>query len=247
MDVVLDAVGVRLRGHLARPAAPARYGLVLCHGFPSGPRGAAKSAETYPDLADRLAADAGWVVLSFNFRGTGDSEGDFSIGGWLTDLRTAIDHLLDAEGVDGVWLAGFGNGGALAICAAAEDERVAGVATMAAPADFDGWADDPERFLAYAREVGVIRSTGFPADPAKWAMELRETRASSAVGKIPPRPLLIVHGSEDDVVPLLDARQLADGADGDVELRVLTGAGHRLRHDPRAVAVLLGWLDRQSL
>jgi two-component system response regulator DevR len=24
-----------------------------------------------------------------------------------------------------------------------------------------------------------------------------------------------------------------------------TGAGHRLRHDPRAIAVLLGWLDRQ--
>jgi hypothetical protein len=24
------------------------------------------------------------------------------------------------------------------------------------------------------------------------------------------------------------------------------GAGHRLRHDPRAIAVLLGWLDRQA-
>jgi putative redox protein len=247
MEVVLDSVGVHLRGHIARPTTPSRFGLVLCHGFPSGPRGAAKSAETYPDLADRLAADAGWVVLSFNLRGTGDSEGDFSIGGWLTDVRTAIDHLLGVEGVEGVWLAGFGNGGALAICAAAEDDRVAGVATMAAPADFDGWADDPDRFLAYARDVGVIRSADFPPDPAKWAMELRETRASSAVGKIPPRPLLIVHGTEDDVVPLLDARQLADAADGDVELRVLTGAGHRLRHDPRAVAVLLGWLDRQQL
>jgi putative redox protein len=250
MEVVLDSVGVHLRGHVARPAtstASAGHGLVLCHGFPSGPRGAANSAETYPDLADRLAADAGWTVLSFNLRGTGDSEGDFSLGGWLTDLRTAIDHLLTVEGVDGVWLAGFSTGGALAICAAAEDERVAGVATMAAPSDFDTWADDPERFLAYAREVGVIRSADFPPDPVKWATELRETRASSAAGKIPPRPLLIVHGSEDDIVPVVDARQLADAADGEVELRVLTGAGHRLRHDPRAVAVLLGWLDRQHL
>jgi putative redox protein len=250
MEVVLDSVGVRLRGHVARPeasAAPARYGLVLCHGFPSGPRGAANSAETYPDLADRLAADAGWVVLSFNFRGTGDSEGDFSLGGWLSDVRSAIDHMLTVEGVEGVWLAGFSTGGALAICAAAEDDRVAGVATMAAPADFDGWADDPERFLAYAREVGVIRSPDFPPDQAKWATELRETRASSAVGKIQPRPLLLVHGSEDDVVPVVDARQLAEAADGGVELRVLTGAGHRLRHDPRAIAALLGWLDRQTL
>ena len=27
--------------------------------------------------------------------------------------------------------------------------------------------------------------------------------------------------------------------------RLINGAGHRLRHDPRAIAVLLGWLDRQ--
>jgi len=249
MEVVLDAGGVRLRGHVARPpgvAGTARHGLVLCHGFPSGPRGAANSAETYPDLADRLAADAGWTVLSFNFRGTGDSEGDFSIGGWLKDLRAAIDHLLDTQQVDGVWLCGFSTGGALAICAAAEDDRVAGVATLAAPADFDQWADDPDRFLAYAREVGVIRSPDFPPDKAMWSTELRETRASSAAGKIPPRPLLVVHGSEDDVVSVLDARQLADAADGAVELRVLAGAGHRLRHDPRAIAALLGWLDRQG-
>jgi putative redox protein len=31
-----------------------------------------------------------------------------------------------------------------------------------------------------------------------------------------------------------------------VELRLITGAGHGLRHDPRAVAVLIGWLDRQA-
>jgi len=28
---------------------------------------------------------------------------------------------------------------------------------------------------------------------------------------------------------------------------VFEGGGHRLRHDPRAMSVLLGWLDRQRL
>jgi putative redox protein len=79
-----------------------------------------------------------------------------------------------------------------------------------------------------------------------WAQELKEIRAISAVEQIPPRPLMLVHGSIDDVVPMSDARVLADSAPGS-ELRIITGAGHRLRHDPRAVAVLLGWLDRQSL
>jgi putative redox protein len=57
---------------------------------------------------------------------------------------------------------------------------------------------------------------------------------------------MIVHGTLDDVVPLSDARVLADSA-VDCELRVITGAGHRLRHDPRAVAVLLGWMERQAV
>jgi putative redox protein len=250
VEVWLDAGGIRLRGHLARPEAASgsgRFGLVLCHGFPSGPRGAAVSAETYPELADRLAAETGWTVLSFNFRGTGESEGDFSLGGWMADLHAAVGHLLAEDGVTAVWLAGFSTGGALAICTAAEDERVAGVAALAAPADFSSWAADPRRFLDYTREVGVVRTSGFPADLDAWGRELREIRPSTVVGKIPPRPLLLVHGSADDVVPVVDARQLADAAEGPVELRVLTGAGHRLRHDPRAIAALIGWLDRQHL
>jgi putative redox protein len=35
-------------------------------------------------------------------------------------------------------------------------------------------------------------------------------------------------------------------AHGAAELRVINGAGHRLRHDPRAIALLMGWLDRQK-
>src|SRR5581483_3169055 len=143
--VTIDSGGHKLRGHLARPPDSAatevgRLGLVLCHGFPSGPRGALTSAETYPELANKLASEAGWVVLTFNFRGTGESEGEFSLEGWMADLRAAIDHLFDVEGVAGVWLAGFSAGGALAICVAGEDERIGGVAALAAPGDFGDWA-----------------------------------------------------------------------------------------------------------
>ena len=252
MEIEIESDGLRLRGHVATPPGlagvdGARRGLVLCHGFPPGPKGAATTGLTYPQLADRLAGDAGWTVLTFNFRGTGESDGDFSIGGWLTDLRAAIDHMLTLDAIDGVWVSGFSVGGSLARRAEGEDDRVRGVATMAAPADFGEWADDPEGFLDHARSIGVVRSKGFPTDFDAWSRELREIRPLTMIGKIPPRPILIIHGSEDDTVPLMDARALADAAEGDVELRVVTGAGHRLRHDPRAVAVLQGWLDRQTL
>lgn len=248
VQCVIESSGLRLFGYLARPTTPVAGpapGLVLCHGFPAGPGGAATSGQTYPELADRLAGDTGWLVLTFNFRGTGASEGDFSLAGWLDDLRAATDHLL-AEGVSGVWLAGSSTGGALALCQAGEDERVRGVATLSAPADFSDWADDPEEFLAHARDIGVVRRASFPADPAAWARELREIRPVALIGKIPPRPILLVHGADDDTVGIDHARFLADAADDAVELRVLSEAGHRLRHDPRAIALILGWMERQA-
>ena len=130
---------------------------MLCHGFPAGPGGSATSGQTYPEFAERLATDTGWTVLTFNFRGTGASEGDFSLSGWLTDLRAAIDFLLATDLVTGVWMAGTGTGGALAICAAAEDDRVRGVAALAPHADFRDWGSDPQGFLEHARRIGVVR------------------------------------------------------------------------------------------
>jgi pimeloyl-ACP methyl ester carboxylesterase len=249
MEDVLISGGVRLSAHLARPsaahAAPGRPGLVVCHGFPSGPKSAKSSGQTYPELAERLAADAGWTVLTFNFRGTGDSDGDFSLGGWLEDLHYAVDHLYALGDIDGVWLAGASTGGSLAICAAGEDERVRGVAALSARADFDDWASHPRRFLEHAKEIGVIRNKAFPRDVDAWIRELRETRPVALATKLAPRALLLVQGSDDDVVPSVDARALAD-CHGSAELRIINGAGHRLRHDPRAIAVLLGWLERQA-
>lgn len=250
MDVTMESGGLRLAAHLSRPPDPtpgeALPGLVLCHGFPAGPGGAATSGQTYPELADRVAAESGWLVLTFNFRGAGSSGGQFSLGGWLQDLGMAVDHLLGVGDVSGVWLAGSSTGGALAICAAAEDERVRGVASLAAPADFSDWAGDVHGFLSHAREVGVISDDSYPSDVDAWGRELGEIRPVDVIAKIPPRSILLLHGSDDETVPVADAHALADAAGGVAELHVFSQAGHRLRHDPRAIAVLLGWLEREA-
>jgi putative redox protein len=156
----------------------------------------------------------------------------------------AVEALLAEPDLAGLWLCGFGLGGALALCIAAQDQRVLGVASFGAPADLDDWASEPRRFLEHARAVGVVSGTS-PPDLDRWAKELRDIRPVQVIQRIPPRSLLIVHGSDDERVPVVDARALVDAADGQADLRVLSSAGHQLRHDPRAIAVLLGWLDRE--
>ena len=184
------------------------------------------------------------MVFTFNFRGTGGSEGDFSVGGWLADQRKAVDLLSEREEVNGVWMVGTGAGGTLALITAAEDERVRGVATLGAQATLRGW--DTSRFIDHCRRMGVLRTPGAPGDPTAWAKEIADVDAVAAARRLAPRPFLVLHGSDDDVAPLDDARILAE-AHGDAELRVVMTAGRRIRHDPRAIASLFGWLDRQMM
>lgn len=239
--------GDLLSVHLARPrTAPGTWvpAVVIAHGFPSGPAAGNDPAYTFPELADRIANEMGWYALALSARGCGASEGDFSLGAWLEDQLAAARFVRSQPDVGAVWLVGFGTGGALAVCAAARDPELMGVAALGAPADFDDWAGHPRRLLQHARDQEIIRSRDFPASFDTWARELRQLRAVACVGDLTPRPLLVVHGADDDVVPAFDARVVAD-AHGEADLRLIEGAGHQLRHDPRAVATLLGWLDRQ--
>lgn len=219
--------------------------LVMCHGFPVGQDSAERVAANLPALADRLALETDWRVLVGCLRGVGASVGDFSLAGWYEDLRALVAHGAEL-GRGGVWVVGFGTGGALGLCVASEDTRVRGAACFGSPATFSDWAQDVGGMIEYSRRVGVIRSPGFPSDRRAWSEAFTSLHPGEAAAALPPRPLLVVHGAEDEEVPVADSRVLADAASPSAELRVLQGAGHRLRADPRAVALLAGWLERQG-
>ncbi|HUR77408.1 MAG TPA: alpha/beta fold hydrolase [Acidimicrobiales bacterium] len=248
-SVVLPGSAGDLVAQLALPPGAERgaAAVVLCHGFPAAPRGARASGEGYPELAQFIADETGAAVLTFTFRGCGVSAGDFSLSGWIDDLGVAIDWLTATRNVVEVGVAGFSAGGAVALCRAATDDRIRSVAGFAMPASFDEWSNEPRKFLDTCRTLGVIRDKEFPADIAAWSEEFvaqSPTRAAANLGK---RPILLVQGNDDLVVVANDARVLEKaivGQQGDVEVRMLVGAGHRLRHDPRAIAVLVGWASR---
>jgi putative redox protein len=216
---------------------------VIVHGFPTEPLDAHQSAMTVPQLADRVASDFGWAALTLTLSGCGTSEGDFALSAWLEDLANAVAHLQESVSASPIVITGTGLGGPLALAVGATDPEIAGVAALAPQVDLSDWGSHARRLVEHAREIGAIRTPGFPTDLESWANEFRRFDPLGAARRFAPRPLLIICGSEDERFPLSEARSLAE-AHGSAELRVLPGGGNRPRHDPRAVAILMGWLSR---
>lgn len=218
--------------------------IVLCHELPRDPDGATDAGRGYPALADRLSEECGCRVIVGMLRGTSGSDGDFSANGWLDDLAAISD---EEAGPDGsLWLIGFGFGAAIALWTATREPRVRGVASVAGPADLTAWVANRDKVLARCRRSGVIRSEHFPDDVDSWIAEFVALAPLEAAARLGSRPLLVVHGSDDAEVPVAAARAVADAATGGpVDLRIVPGAGHWLRADPRVVATLVGWIERQ--
>ncbi|MGH9006446.1 MAG: alpha/beta hydrolase family protein, partial [Acidimicrobiales bacterium] len=76
--------------------------------------------------------------------------------------------------------------------------------------------------------------------------ELGDLEPVALAARLSERALLVVQGSEDEAVPPEAGVALAEAAGTSAELRMVLGAGHWLRADPRATATLIGWLERQA-
>jgi putative redox protein len=216
--------------------------LILVHGLPRALGMGRQAAGLLPELAEHLANESGWIVATGTFSGVGGSTGTFSATQWSKDLREILNRV--DENDRRISLAGFGFGGALALAIAAKDERVKGVATFAAPAHLDHWCSGADDFHHAVQVAGVVGDEKELLAPQALRRDVLAIDPLGSIAQIPPRRLLIGHGADDLEVPVGDARDLLAGAEGRAELRIIQGAGHQLRADPRMVATLLGWLDR---
>ena len=248
-DFRLDAAGVPLSATLfTPPGAEPRPGLVVCHGMPAGPRpepGALPSPDDgldYPGVAEWYALE-GFATLIFNFRGTGESGGNFHPMGWAQDLDAVISWMLARPEVDAsrLTLLGSSMGAAVAVYAAARRPEVVGLVSFAGPAETRS-RTRPAEDVARMRAMGIIRDPDFPPSLEEWANEGVELSPSRWVSMIAPRPLLILHGDADDVVSPESAHMLYERAGEGRELRMLPGVGHRFRREPTAMSAAIEWL-----
>jgi putative redox protein len=228
---------------VALPAKATATGrlLLLCHGLPLSTGGGRIASHQLPELAERFSAEVGWSVGVASLRGVGGSPGTFSASGWRADLACVIETL--SADHDGIVLAGFGFGGALALATAVDVESVRGVATMATPADLSAWCGPPDHFAEACLRAGVVGDEPLlkPNELVDDVLALDPLGSAAALSR---RRLMIIHGADDRIVPVGAARAIVEAAGGRAELRIIQGAGHWLRPDPRMVATLTGWLDR---
>jgi dipeptidyl aminopeptidase/acylaminoacyl peptidase len=245
-SVVFRSDDLTLEGELIVPDAP-RAALVLCHGIPGGGP-PDPDDEGYPGFARALAA-RGFAAMWFNFRGCRGAPGEFSMSGWCTDLTGALDAIARNRDVDRLPVAVVGSsaGGMAAVDVAAARSDVAMVATLAAPSSFDfgGMATDPHTLVQRLRNIGIIHDPAYPPDLDVWAADLLAGSAENAVAAVAPRPLLLMHGDADPVVPYHHAERLFTLAGEPKELVRIPGGAHQLRRDPRALDALTDWLDRR--
>lgn len=240
--------GIDIAGELRLPgAAGLGPGLCICHGIPSG-KPADPGDRGYPGLAERFCR-SGLATLIFSFRGAGASGGDFDMLGWTRDLGGALDLLSACPAVDPsrIYVMGFSGGAAAAAWVAAHDARVAGLVLCACPAEFhrivaEKKADfSVERF----RQIGLIRDGAFPASVEDWARGFAEVTPMRWIDRVSPRPLLMIHGRDDDLIDEGQARRLFEKAGEPKEIAVVAGAGHKLRLSAAAMDVALAWLQRR--
>lgn len=165
--------------------------------------------------------DAGFNVLIFDYRGYGESEGSgLNRRALIADTDAALDYLLTRADVDRDRIGMYGQslGGAIGLNVMARRTEIRAAVIESA---FTSWRD----MAADALRLGPVgRILAF------WLIRDHD-RPIDAMGKI-DRPILLVHGDRDSIVPVEHSRRLrAASRGGSATLVEYRGGDHNSLRD----------------
>ena len=95
------------------------------------------------------------------------------------------------------------------------------------------------------QKVGMLAPNSVEMFPAETAQSMFDFRAEEVVGKIAPRPLLLIHAANDSVTPTEQSIELFKRANQPAELHLFSGLDHFLfaENSTRVWSLLRNWLD----
>jgi fermentation-respiration switch protein FrsA (DUF1100 family) len=203
------------------PGKPSEPWILCCHGAESNRCGML-------EIAGKLH-QAGFNLFLFDFRGHGGSAGRTTSFGYLEqhDLEGALVYLSRSEEIParpyGVYAVSMG--AAVALMLAAKDERL-GALVLDSP--YAGLEE------TLSRQMRLIYP--LPRQPFSWFLKTTyrfrfgvwPSRISpqNSAAYLGARPLLVIHGGNDPLVPVDDARRIIAAASGSRDLWTPQDAGH---------------------
>ena len=192
-------------------------------------------------LAEGLSA-AGISALRLSFSGNGDSEGRFEDSTISKEVED-LGSVLDAVGERPILFVGHSMGGAVGVLRASADPRIVGLVSLAGMVHTRAFAE---------REFGdVTPGAGCMWEDEDCPLSQAYLDDMNAIDTVVERgadisvPWLLVHGSDDDVVPLQDSRDIVARAP-QAQLVELAGADHVFSDDPGPmVEAVVSWVKKQ--
>lgn len=205
-----------------------RKAILLCHGFPYEPGSVVDKG--YGELANFLSCIAPTII--FDFSGCGNSRGHFSVEDWVEDLKRIAGKF------ERVSIIGYSMGGLIAIRAGADIFNLEKLIAVSTPLPAILSEERLAAMFENARRIMRVRSFEEFREEMERAKEMDPRRYIKQI----KAPKLIVHGTNDDVVPFECGEAIYHEAEEPKSfLRVING-DHFLRRNHRVMSMVAEWI-----
>ena len=240
--------GEKLAATLHRPQTSEGRGVVLAHCF---------TCSRHTGILQQLAQDLsseGFLALRFDFSGNGQSEGIFAESTYskqIIEVQTAVEFL-SAEGAKWIGAAGHSMGGLISFLAGAQTDSIKAVCALASR--LTGFR--AMHFLSREQRDTLQRtgevdfsSRGRPLKLTSEFFADADKFKPADVIKAITKPLLVVHGDRDQIIPVEEAYKTRDLGNDRVVLEIVSNADHMFsrEEDRRAISqIAVRWFKEQS-
>lgn len=213
----LDATWHEAQGQIAMGPENKPFVVVIGHGVTAN-----KDREWAVCLAETIAA-GGFHALRFSFSGNGDSEGCFEES-CPSKEASDLGAVLDTLQAFAVIYVGHSMGAAVGVMRAAQDSRIQKLVSLGGMVDTADFAERKFGELQPGKDLMWDK----PECPLSQSFldDMRTIASVESQAQSLQIPWLLVHGSEDTVVPLAESERLVQSVAPAPELQVLEGGDH---------------------
>lgn len=206
-SIVLTNKGQKIFAILHRPLSDSKYpAILMCHGLGGHKTG---KYRLYVNLAERLAK-ASIATLRIDFRGSGDSEGEFAemtLEEEVSDALKALEFLSQDPHVDPdrIGICGRSFGGAVAVVTARRFESIKSIALWAPVFNAEQWQERwkmvQSQSVSQETKEELIRINGM-VPGIEFFKQLFKMRIDHELADLSHIPLLHIQGEKDYIVYL---------------------------------------------